>query len=1325
MKSYQKFLLMTVVLIFILKPIITKSQNDIVSMDYHTGKANINLPLGAITNGSIAIPISLNYKTGGIKVRNQASNVGLGWHLFAGGQLTQIVRGMPDDEFKSGPVDGYYQRGWLQTHDLLDNNIDFCCQLPEYWETLNQTQKEDWLTNISSSVANIDTECDIYHVSVGGISASFCFLPFDDVNNRGKMVQIPYGTYTLEPIFEYTDNVNSNIDFVTIKGFIFKDNSGNTYLFDVEEKVYSTAHTIIEKGAISSETKLHHIGPRDWVKDPVTGGLTHYVRVEPPTNQQLHNWIIQNQEDAATESIVAWHISEIKDINNNEINFEYVLEEYRNPVRYIQEMYSASAYYNDPEYFANVVVGDVNTEMADLSKTVRPRITSIYTENSKADFVYINEKEDLWLNGLSAENAKELNRIEFSSKSFYSSQFEIINTIHFKYEYSNVKSSNCYSANGPENHQILKEVWFKSKDRPDAPYQFNYSFNSLYSKFSYNMDIWGYPKNGSPTSNIPEVYVYPSLSGKERFSVIPYHEFNLTTSDYDNHLVLDGEDMFSNNASDIDELEQIILPGGGYINISYEENEFIPRDEDPNKSIVGAGLRINKIENYLADNTLIAKQEIFYKNVQTGLKSGKLTIKPKYGYFDPVGPYGTSYQNWTEYYRHNYIKSNTDYANYYNDPIVYNEVWVSQNDKGYYKYIFEESPIEGEAFSDPDYEESYVGIFENENSTSAYTGGDNFGYGEYPYPPQKNYNWKAGMLKQVYTLDNSYNELSSKEYDFSTQIMGQTQDLIKCLNVGYITNTKRSSVNDYETVLNTVAEYEMVYNIAYNLDESINTEKIANKQISSSSNFTYNNQNLPASTQSNANNIIKSLTYYNFDKYDPALFTYTAPASENTTYNMDDETIGLLTLIENNMITPLEELTLKKIGSSYYILGGIINTYHVNETGKPRLYQTYILEIDDPILWSEGMQLSGLTINSNNIQFVIDNRFKLQRTNDKYDDKGRLLEWHSENNIHHATIYGYNSRLPVASVVNGEYGESGSSDNGNFGYEGFEDENNFWLIQSGAASFDTIHYKTGERSLKLNPGYNDCLSGIFNPSDQEGAYIFNAWFYSGQSFSNPAVGLLIEMHNNGQSVSGSQITEYYPANENGWQFVQIRYDMGGLKDDLNISADVQLKCEVINNSASQTMYIDDLRLHEETAIMNTSTFNLFGLSSSSDNNNIPSYIEYDEAGKSSYTLDHNKLVRIYAESHIGDPCNLLILNNEDQTFRYVKNKAVSFAPVFSNIVESATISFGDNESVQFTQEEILPFLHTYSSSGPKTINVSITINGYSYTKQYSIYVNND
>ncbi|HVI46521.1 MAG TPA: hypothetical protein VM802_16715 [Chitinophaga sp.] len=48
----------------------------------------------------MSVPVTLNYKGGGIRLQDVASFVGLGWSLRAGGMVTRIVRGMPDESEK-------------------------------------------------------------------------------------------------------------------------------------------------------------------------------------------------------------------------------------------------------------------------------------------------------------------------------------------------------------------------------------------------------------------------------------------------------------------------------------------------------------------------------------------------------------------------------------------------------------------------------------------------------------------------------------------------------------------------------------------------------------------------------------------------------------------------------------------------------------------------------------------------------------------------------------------------------------------------------------------------------------------------------------------------------------------------------------------------------------------------------------------------------------------------------------------------------------------------------------------------------------------------
>ncbi len=64
-----------------------------------TGTIPISFPLCSVSSGSLTADLSLNYTTtGGIKVEELASCVGLGFQLSdGGGRVTQQVRGLPDD----------------------------------------------------------------------------------------------------------------------------------------------------------------------------------------------------------------------------------------------------------------------------------------------------------------------------------------------------------------------------------------------------------------------------------------------------------------------------------------------------------------------------------------------------------------------------------------------------------------------------------------------------------------------------------------------------------------------------------------------------------------------------------------------------------------------------------------------------------------------------------------------------------------------------------------------------------------------------------------------------------------------------------------------------------------------------------------------------------------------------------------------------------------------------------------------------------------------------------------------------------------------------
>src|SRR5579859_1298852 len=63
----------------------------------YTGVPNISIPIYTIKFRDISVPIQLDYHASGIKVNEEASQVGLGWALSAGGSISRKVIG--DDDF--------------------------------------------------------------------------------------------------------------------------------------------------------------------------------------------------------------------------------------------------------------------------------------------------------------------------------------------------------------------------------------------------------------------------------------------------------------------------------------------------------------------------------------------------------------------------------------------------------------------------------------------------------------------------------------------------------------------------------------------------------------------------------------------------------------------------------------------------------------------------------------------------------------------------------------------------------------------------------------------------------------------------------------------------------------------------------------------------------------------------------------------------------------------------------------------------------------------------------------------------------------------------
>ena len=67
------------------------------AVNYYNGSISTTIPLVDLPSKELSTSVFLGYNGSGFKVHDVASSTGLGWNLFAGGVISRIVRGKPDD----------------------------------------------------------------------------------------------------------------------------------------------------------------------------------------------------------------------------------------------------------------------------------------------------------------------------------------------------------------------------------------------------------------------------------------------------------------------------------------------------------------------------------------------------------------------------------------------------------------------------------------------------------------------------------------------------------------------------------------------------------------------------------------------------------------------------------------------------------------------------------------------------------------------------------------------------------------------------------------------------------------------------------------------------------------------------------------------------------------------------------------------------------------------------------------------------------------------------------------------------------------------------
>lgn len=226
-----------------------------------TGSPVISIPIYTLETDQVSVPINISYNATGIKPEEISTEVGLKWSLQAGGSISRVIKGLPDDD----------NNGWLYcSGDLFPDlswNQDFACY-------------QDQFKNIANNY--VDITPDEFSYDFPGHNGTFIF---DRDKNIHKKID---DKIKISPIW---DQYNILIGFKVI------DESGNKYKFGGDNYISTT----------------------EVVNFPIGGN---YVKNEARSGKGINEWKLDSIITRNGKNIVFNY--EVYSLNYNLVNSEVV-----------------------------------------------------------------------------------------------------------------------------------------------------------------------------------------------------------------------------------------------------------------------------------------------------------------------------------------------------------------------------------------------------------------------------------------------------------------------------------------------------------------------------------------------------------------------------------------------------------------------------------------------------------------------------------------------------------------------------------------------------------------------------------------------------------------------------------------------------------------------------------------------------------------------------------------------------------------------------------------------------------------------------------------
>ncbi|WP_343318254.1 hypothetical protein [Sphingobacterium multivorum] len=1000
-------------------------------VNLYSGMVNVSIPLYTIKVGELEIPISLDYKGGGIKVSEIASNCGLGWNLTTGGVVSRSTVGLPDET----PKVGYLYSTYFES-----------------FSSYNEVQKH------TMGTGSTDGEPDNFYFSFPGGSGRFNF------DRSGNLVSIPKTNYQFikGPELFYSSSVVSPATLISTRSI--KDDRGNLYNFNDAEMGEVTGNRLVNFNTTGSGSVAINSWHLSKITTPV-GDQVNYTYEEVPVSYDLAptetiNAKTMGSEDPLPPSIESYSRNVIKTKRISSISFRggKVLFKYNSTSRAdlvgdfaLEEVqifqgstliksFQLNYLYLDGPNLKNrsdyPLTGETNfltnTSLAPSATMSRRLVLESVRERSETGqfmdnghrFEYIHNfglpnrssrSIDFWgyYNGntepkiIAQQSAQDAGLVDFfwydrHVNTEYAIQgllSKIINPMggvtEFSYESNSIAASPKLPVTFTEMVSIGASVSFA---------------HSLYGKIVYeDPDDGGYPyvlvqKDGQMVKNYYREFVLPernnytiTIQNMPNVYGIYFYLFDVGRNrtvqtfmnDYGGLINLDAGIYRLYISPSLSATVQ--SPQNPYYNTfmtasvtGYKAYTKTLNSSGPTGNIVG-GVRIKEQKIY---DPLIGQyvlKEYKYRDPDGGV-SGVLLNAPEFSYSKEASSSGSSISKYKVLTFDPVIGLRTTSGSY----VAYSNVeeWTKSGDLtalGRVDYSYINANTNDDVFFTPAVD--YSGFMPP--------------YNLLPNPPVDNRDWLRGRLlsKSIYSASNQLLEKEINTYDYyleNTNVRGYKIDFyIEVLNG---TSNYYYNKFDYKTgYLHLKESTKTVYNQAPSTNVEVNNRYIYSKVHLQ-----------PLAMFQNQSNGDSTATFYTYPK------------------DFQGGNTSIANLIANNiLINPIERITAVKKQSSYFLKEGELNIYR--SAGNGLLERKDILETDVPISLASfkfsNRVLGVLPTEGLSASYGADARYKPAYSFLQYNTSGNPLELKVKELPVTVYLWGYNNQYPVLEIKNATYAE--------------------------------------------------------------------------------------------------------------------------------------------------------------------------------------------------------------------------------------------------------------------------------------------------------------